>query len=114
MRGYYIPIQKDLSPDLVRLIENLLYPDPTKRPSASKNFLFFLDFINFNTKAQLLGMDFVIRNFNRLVEKNLLNQGVVLPKIKNAYVNNPFMKKSKTAENENIKNKKKNLKLHQK
>lgn len=110
MRGYYIPIQKDLSPDLVRLIENLLYPDPTKRPSASKNFLFFLDFINFNTKAQLLGMDFVIRNFNRLVEKNLLNQGVVLPKIKNAYVNNPFMKKSKTAENENIKNKKKKFK----
>lgn len=59
-------------------------------------------------------MDFVIRNFNRLVEKNLLNEGVVLPKIKNAYVNNPFMKKSKTAENENIKNKKKKFKTSSK
>lgn len=41
-------------------------------------------------------MDFIIRNFNRLVEKNVLNQGISLPQIKNIYANNPFAKNKKS------------------
>ena len=65
----------------------------------------FLKFFLLNLE-QLLDLDFIIRNFNTLVEKNALNQGLRLPEIKNVYANNPFAfektsKKTKRKDKEN-------------
>ena len=35
-------------------------------------------------------LEFVVRNFNNLIEKNALNKGLILPEIKHIYANNPF------------------------
>lgn len=39
---------------------------------------------------QILELEFVIKNFNNLILRNLLNEGVRLSDFKNIYVNNPF------------------------
>ena len=61
-------------------------------------------------------LDFVIRNFNNLIEKNAFNQGLKFPEIRHVYANNPFensikkLPRSTNAATKSRKQKTKNLK----